>query len=62
MANLLNAATHCRKCHAALSLEEMHYLSHGDGTATCDKCETAWMQAVAEWRAASDNKPMPERP
>lgn len=59
---LLNVATHCRKCVARLTLEEMHYLAHEDGTATCDKCETEWMQAMAEWKMASDNRPMPPRP
>lgn len=62
MANLLTMASCCRKCMTPLTLEEMHYLSHGDGTATCNKCETEWMQAMAEWRASGDNKPMPERP
>lgn len=29
----------CRNCGAPLQLEEMHYYDHGDGTATCEKCE-----------------------
>jgi hypothetical protein len=59
---LLNVATHCRKCLARLKLEEMHYLAHDDGTATCNKCESDWMRAIAEWRMSKGNKPMPERP
>lgn len=57
----IDMRTTCRKCNAALTLEEMHYFDHGDGTATCNTCEGEWMQAMADWRAGP-SRPMPERP
>jgi hypothetical protein len=58
----LDISANCRACAAPLTLAEMHYLDHGDGTATCSECETKWMEACREWQASDDNKPMPKRP
>ena len=40
----------CRKCGAALQLDEMHYYDCGDGTATCNSCEEKWLQEIESWR------------
>ena len=33
-----------------LTLEEMHYYEHEDGTATCEQCEGKWMEAIERWK------------
>lgn len=60
----LRVGRKCRSCNSALSLDEMHYYDHGDGTATCDKCEAAWCEAVEAWRhgAGDEDDEMPPRP
>jgi len=59
---LIQVRPHCRACQAPLTLEEMHYLDHGDGTATCEACETKWSRDMQAWRASDDDLPPPERP
>lgn len=61
-AGLVNVQTHCRNCFDGLTLEEMHYLDNGDGTATCSKCEREWMEAIEKWRSTSGDSQMPKRP
>lgn len=47
----IKISQNCRKCAAVLDFEEMHYYDHGDGTASCNKCESKWMKLVDDWRA-----------
>lgn len=50
MGELLKTDTRCRACGAPLSLEEMHFLGDANGTATCERCESAWLVAIEAWR------------
>lgn len=52
----------CRTCGSALTLEEMHYYDHGDGSATCNRCEGKWMAEMAEWKSGRCGGEMPSRP
>lgn len=59
-ASSLKVAPICRCCVKVLTLEEMHYLDHGDGSASCEECEQAWMNAMDVWRnGAGDKMPKP---
>jgi len=49
-AELITSPSNCRTCGAVLTLEEMHYYDHGDGTCTCEACEGRWMENVDRWQ------------
>lgn len=54
-AEAIQGRTSCSRCSKPLTLEEMHYLCNGDGTAQCQECEGKWMAEVAEWRSGTRN-------
>lgn len=60
-ADKLTMSPNCRECGGKLSIDEMHYYDHGDGTASCNKCEGEWSNAVDAWRRGDIQK-LPERP
>jgi len=52
----------CRNCGAVLKLDEIHYYDQGDGTATCNKCESDWLEAMHEWRSGNSGIEPPAQP
>ena len=57
----LNVAMSCCACGSSLTFDEMHYLAHGDGKASCCACEEKWSVEVAAWRAGAPGE-FPSRP
>lgn len=52
----------CRNCGAVLDLDEIHYYDKGIGEATCNSCESAWLEAMQAWRSGSGDNEPPLRP
>lgn len=51
----------CRKCGEKLTIDELHYFDHGDGTATCNECEGKWSNDCVIYRLGLIDE-LPERP
>jgi hypothetical protein len=49
-ATAITTKPNCSRCDKPLTLEEMHHLVNGDGTAQCSECEGEWVAQVAAWR------------
>jgi DNA-directed RNA polymerase subunit RPC12/RpoP len=60
-ATVVHMSHQCRSCGQTLTLEEMHWYDAGDGTASCNQCESRWMVEMARWKE-DGHGPMPERP
>ncbi|MYM92605.1 hypothetical protein [Duganella vulcania] len=60
-AHLIPMKPTCRSCGGRLTLDEMHYYDQGDGTASCGRCESEWMQDMADWKAGKTDKMPPRR-
>jgi hypothetical protein len=58
---ILDVEMSCCACGSPLTIEEMHYLSHGNGKATCCACETKWTTDVTAWRHGAPGE-FPSRP
>lgn len=61
-ATKINMHPNCRACHSILTLEEMHFYDSGDGSATCNSCESKWMDDMQKWHDGIIDGAMPERP
>lgn len=59
-ATALATSPNCSQCGKPLTLDEMHYLDAGDGTATCSDCESKWMAEVEAWKRG-DRDEFPHR-
>jgi hypothetical protein len=59
-AEAITTTPDCSRCAKPLTLEEMHYLCNGDGTAQCQECEGQWMADVAAWRRG-EREDFPQR-
>lgn len=61
---VLGVGLSCCACGGPLTIDEMHYLAHGNGKASCCACEGKWSDAVYAWRTRAPGAPseFPSRP
>lgn len=61
---VLSVEMTCCTCGRPLTIDEMHYLAHGNGKAACCACEEKWTAAVTAWRTRAPGAPsaFPSRP
>ena len=61
-AEAVNIKQTCRNCGAKLELDEMHYYDRGNGEATCNNCESEWLEAMHQWRSGCGGQEPPPQP
>lgn len=61
-AEAINIKPTCRSCGSRLELDEMHYYDHGNGEATCNKCEAEWLEQMNLWRSGFGGSEPPPQP